>query len=596
MAAPKHYRDYTDDEMEESYMAMLMQQFVEENAYKYKGLEKSTHFRLFYLDPATPDSPLRRRGSLVECSLDNPPEYEALSYVWGIGDKDAIIGIDGSVLQITTSLSNVLLRLRLPDRVRALWIDQLCIDQTNPDERSEQVRQMGKIYQKAKGDLMWLGEESSSSRVAFGWVRQTVELFFLKNTRAAGVDNMSRQQYEAVRETFSERPIWRRIWIVQEVLLSRNITLLCGGDSLDWSNLEKLLATDSFQPTNMFRTAINKLLNHAFVTVIFLVSWRNKIQRNVRVPLKDMLYMFRDWNATDERDKVYGLLGLVEDIEIVPDYKKSVCDVSIDTATAIVTQSLSLDFICSDRIGQLREDVATLPSWVPYLGIKHFLLNGATVRLFDASKGTMMTDQAFTIHHNVLTARGRHIDFIESVSNSADIMLSSSSGFHAQLFESIPKSCIPKDETEESIGRWDAIWRTLVHDRNVSLHRLTGSEVLAYRAQFFQWFHAILSTGTPPSTKPPSDFMMVLEAINITERQFAITKNHKLVVSAANAAKVGDEICILETASVPLIVRSIAGSEQGEAFHYIGTAYVHSLMDGELMRDGQYLTQSYKLI
>ena len=86
-------------------------------------------------------------------------EFEAVSYVWGKGTKNQHIICNGDILEITTNLHKVLQCLRLPTASRRLWVDGICIDQDNLDEKGHQVAFMGKIYQAAKQVIVYLGPD-----------------------------------------------------------------------------------------------------------------------------------------------------------------------------------------------------------------------------------------------------------------------------------------------------------------------------------------------------------------------------------------------------------------------------------------------------
>lgn len=84
-------------------------------------------------------------------------EYEALSYTWGSIDKTHTIMIDNYELPITENLFIALQHLRSAHQDRILWVDAICIDQENLEERGHQVGQMARIYRTAKRVLIWLG-------------------------------------------------------------------------------------------------------------------------------------------------------------------------------------------------------------------------------------------------------------------------------------------------------------------------------------------------------------------------------------------------------------------------------------------------------
>src|SRR5687768_9455999 len=93
--------------------------------------------RVLTLHPGTWKDPIR--CSLHTVRLEDNPRYEALSYAWGDADDCRPVMVDARVVQVTANLETALRRLRHPDRDRALWVDALCINQQDNDEKSHQV-------------------------------------------------------------------------------------------------------------------------------------------------------------------------------------------------------------------------------------------------------------------------------------------------------------------------------------------------------------------------------------------------------------------------------------------------------------------------
>jgi hypothetical protein len=90
--------------------------------------------------------------------LDNLPVYKALSYVWGDRTTLRRIVLNGVSFYITCNLEAALRRLRHPSKIRRFWIDMLCIDQSNMEERTHQVNLMRYIYSEAQETFLWLGD------------------------------------------------------------------------------------------------------------------------------------------------------------------------------------------------------------------------------------------------------------------------------------------------------------------------------------------------------------------------------------------------------------------------------------------------------
>lgn len=133
-------------------------------AYKYESLPNSrSHIRIFILQPGEGDEPLQ--GKLVAADATLPQVYEPLSYVWGDANRChqiLIHGEDGQMagLGATSSLHHALQRLRLLDRERRIWCDQISINQDDNMERSQQVQFMTRIYKNASRVLVWLSPDN----------------------------------------------------------------------------------------------------------------------------------------------------------------------------------------------------------------------------------------------------------------------------------------------------------------------------------------------------------------------------------------------------------------------------------------------------
>jgi hypothetical protein len=101
--------------------------------------------------------------NLSVADLDERPNYEVLSYVWGDPKDTEEIMVAGVPFQATTNLANFLRCLRLPDRDRLVWADAICIDQSNAEEKSHQIGLMTDIYRHAKDAHVWFGPFNSDA-------------------------------------------------------------------------------------------------------------------------------------------------------------------------------------------------------------------------------------------------------------------------------------------------------------------------------------------------------------------------------------------------------------------------------------------------
>jgi hypothetical protein len=192
--------------------------------FRYSQLPSSNHFRLFSLELGQKNDSLQ--GRLDIHILEQAPEYEALSYTWGAPDRDRSMRCNGVDFPITENLDGALRRLRKEYRSRVIWIDQICINQNDDYERSQQVGIMKDIYSGAQKVSAWLGPDPSneSSDVAHV-IRRMAEL----SSKGVSLDRgmfPSNEDLERSGLPTRESPVWEafnrmlslkyftRVWII----------------------------------------------------------------------------------------------------------------------------------------------------------------------------------------------------------------------------------------------------------------------------------------------------------------------------------------------------------------------------------------------
>ena len=157
--------------------------------YQHDPLQRADSIRLLLLSPR---EVYNLSCTLVEVRKSKRPPFEALSYSWGNATAtESILVLDPSVsalslswedtlkssatMKISVTLSKALEALRLPGTFRYLWVDAICIDQANVEEKSEQVALMGDVYREAEAVIVWLGPQDD-------WVRHQTGLHARRRT------------------------------------------------------------------------------------------------------------------------------------------------------------------------------------------------------------------------------------------------------------------------------------------------------------------------------------------------------------------------------------------------------------------------------
>ena len=205
--------------------------------------------------------------SLKAYSLPSCPPYEALSYTWGpANNPQRILFDDDQYFFSTQNLYDSLTHLRYPDKPRVLWVDAICINQDDDKEKSQQLKNMHRIYSRAQQVLVWLGKSANSSDKAFQWIAEEPKraqiLFhemlkvlklkpdFLDLMRKEGLTGPHGAELRALAAkiripaydldliepmvALQKRPYFRRVWVIQETFHAKKIQVYCGNNNVEW--------------------------------------------------------------------------------------------------------------------------------------------------------------------------------------------------------------------------------------------------------------------------------------------------------------------------------------------------------------------------
>lgn len=280
--------------------------------------------------------------------------YDALSYFWGSLDKPKTISIDGKPISVTRNLFAALRQLRDPTKVVQLWVDALCINQMDDDQKSFQVQQMGDIYSSADSVLLWLGEEEEQSHLAMELIQLliekanvVVEIGFIESIESITdiVDDPSFITHWKALSALLNRPYWERAWIVQEVVLANNPILCCGSARAGLMHFLMLISEKNFNNLLYSRHQTIGVANVARFYQIPLYSLCSTKASCFPFPFLDTLIKNGARTATDSRDRIYGYLGLVEHQGFEADYKKSHYNIYRDLAEYLIRRDENLDIL-----------------------------------------------------------------------------------------------------------------------------------------------------------------------------------------------------------------------------------------------------------
>lgn len=381
------------------------------------------------------------RVTLDKIRLDGSvPEFDAVSYVWSddcehvedifqdVAPPRGIV-IESQTVAVKANLHALLLHFRHNTEPRLLWVDAICINQADTREREQQVKLMSRIYSEARSTLMWVGLLAN-----FGDCANTL----IKHLMDWETPNLSTKKYREYRETVNpraddgwmglmallHRAYWKRIWIVQEVLISRNPVLCFGYHHIPFrlfSSVIQYLEKDGvfFKDIRFeFQLILFSLVGNPSRQKGYIMNWPPKHmtrdprqyatllireaggpqvlldwmyrpsvgtvltaaklcrldsdhEAGRRLSLLQALIEARSRESTEDLDRVYAMLGLTSQARINVDYQITTNNLYTQVTKAIIETTHSLDILSACvkfrryRTAQLTDKDDGLPSWIP---------------------------------------------------------------------------------------------------------------------------------------------------------------------------------------------------------------------------------------
>ncbi|KAH7260400.1 heterokaryon incompatibility protein-domain-containing protein [Fusarium solani] len=270
-------------------------------------------FRLICLTAEEKDLP----ADVVRLSLEtyndgNFPDYEAVSYTWGGEDGDdtlrhpIYIGEHWDILLQTRNCCAMLRYLRPSRGIRMVWVDAICINQEDMQERGDQIAKMGQLFTRCFQVFLWLGDDIVFKKPGVHPPRLPLhELEHLEELQLP-----SKTEPVNIRSLF-ERRYFSRVWIIQELILPPRIAIPIG-DKIFWA--------DPSTPTHFERLSSRDWLWEQTRAPWFQHATRGSVMQE---NLSEFMTLTWKSQSSDIRDKVYGVMGLSsmkEGAQIRPDY------------------------------------------------------------------------------------------------------------------------------------------------------------------------------------------------------------------------------------------------------------------------------------
>ncbi|KAH7163793.1 heterokaryon incompatibility protein-domain-containing protein [Fusarium sp. MPI-SDFR-AT-0072] len=614
---------------------------VTSSADVYQPLSSSSSFRLLELLPSSNRTePLV--GRLVDSDITFQPNYEALSYVWGIITPVRYINLGDQDISITPNLHSALIHLRSPDTIRTLWVDALCINQSVHGERNQQVRIMGDIYKSARQVVVWLGDAADDSHLVFQHVNDESIPDSFHNDSTPPEDK--RRAWSAL----VKRPWFFRTWVIQEIALAKRAVMMCGEESTLWRNVDVGWKPDfSSGAKGLSRSSRGNEYDHpieGFDPDSHI--WSLRLLGVGSDPISILRYS-RVCQTTEIRDKIYGILGLFEPGFIPVDYDLPVENIFRQFTEAVIL--LTKDLRILKHLGAKRS-YPNLPSWVPdftdtstkSLPEEHWYApyrkdaeedydvrctDGTQISFPRASLGREYLPGLSFSRDGGLTIRGKMVDTIREVGPQLEDGIDHAPGTEGfakvmKEWETLAAKLSPEWEApESSVSEAFAATLTATH----------GSELFSVGVGFTQWYRhcgtSILESADPsmflrdhefylwwlsigkdseekdPDSSSEEESNEEPEVIGYDLREFSekftfasygrclFTSEKGSLGLVSPRAKAGDRVVYFPGSDEPFLLRE----REGEGWILVSDCYLYGLDLDMLFHDAEHLVEDFEI-
>lgn len=556
--------------------------------------------------------------------------YEATSYTWGSPNPTKTVVCNGQETEMRENAFDFLQQLRLPQTERIVWMDCICINQDDNEEKAAQVEIMHWIYRSAKAVYIWLGQEADESALGMAYMSSLDTKVYLKEAEgsigspavfrakssifSSLAENSENQRLLKSILAIVQRPWLTRIWVQQEAALCMKTYVLCGMNQVPWDQFFSLLwlLTKNTSEGWPQWTGVDYTIFEAGLDAIHNIqrsrftAYPPDSKRIVR-PMAALLGSTNGCEATDPRDKVYALYNL--DLFAYSGFGKKGDRPKIDyTAPWQIVYVRAARWMYDTRQANViamagranQRGYTRVPSWVPDWG--HAIPN-AFIRHDEWSAGGRI--QQLSPRYTALPASNDslpsywykdHIGRRKRIPRVGlelsvialdriafkSLCLCTDSNYLADnivqiqhIVQSDLEFCarnLPTYCTGETFE--EAYAMTVIagtdHEDDIASPEYAGDGFTEWR----EW----LAKGSPDPW--PSIHAAIESAALFTQNPFGVTA-HGLMCLIPRMSRVGDYVAVLENVQFPYVLRRV-GPPSENYFELIGQCYIHGMMAGRV--------------
>ena len=541
--------------------------------------------------------------SLTHHVLSNAPTFFALSYVWGTGKPTERLDIDQSVLTITPSLSTLLHQLETRSDVHFIWIDQICINQQDDVEKAVQVKMMRDVYVSAHKVLVWLGPSTEGSDLAMDSIPPLGESIaknrFAQDPLPSCLPGRDDPFWPALEDLY-KRPWYDRLWVLQEVILAKDIDVLCGNRSMPWAAFASFaIKMRELLPSSLINRfdvrphdCSAKARDPGFMSIRDMDAMRSNEVMGLKTPFSTYLSIGQKRKVTNPLDRVYGLLGLLASEELVRcidnryDWEPwqgylHFCKIYIERDPELALLSMA------GCVSKPKE----LPSWCPNFdsppNVISFYCTYSGLSAGFKPGGPRHSQIKSSATSNTITVPGFRMDRVKTVTKALNPTINNTTPltgstdvakeylqYHLECLKLLFYSAVTTDR--------QTFCRSLVAGHLAPSEPLPPIDFSPVQIRLLER-SLIMTSGGPPPAASAEEYVFLhkwLLAMGAQIfRRFFITENGRMGIGNGNVEK-GDHVCVFYSGGPLYLLRYMDADASAEL---IGDAYVDGLMDLEKM-------------
>jgi hypothetical protein len=574
------------------------------------------------------------RCNIQQVNLNDKPKYAALSYLWGTQDLVVPILVNGKKFMVTQNLGNALKHIRHRTKIMMVWVDSISINQRDKIEKGTHVLRMARIYSQAAVVLSWLGTSEDDRDLAlmkmfqirqsislkpFNWIGNTSYpspcFQGLYEARLVDLDGIMSlpDKYSTsstmdwdIKDRITSSIVnvlglryWKRVWVQQELLLARQVIFVCGDHDIDEPTFKEASSLQHLEVLPSRAETQARLLE-----VQRIHCWPLQLQHTLKELLFNATYRRQDtsadlFEASDERDNIYGFISMAKDardLDICPNYSNAKGWEAVCQDVAVAYMKIGDVDILS--YAGLRRSPRVSASWVVDWSADWNRRPGLTDGLSRALYPLIHAASSICVQGLYSATKGRRCEYtVSEALNQLEI-----SGIEIGTVSYVEKS--PDRLTKPMIDMQTLIRNWIQPSSNDLYGSENKAKEAALRSLVVDIGHSTMSSG-PIGTDPRnlrwharcdllstldlllSDKYMDKKALEPYEKAFRLFARQRPRIATKNGyiglgpwdTEQGDVVCLLFGGSTPFVLRKSVN----ETFKLVGDAYIHGVMDGELM-------------